>query len=845
MLSAAQRARRDGVNVLAGVIETHGRAETMAQVGDLPILPRKKVEYRGQTLEEFDLEAAIAARPQLLLVDELAHTNAPFCRHQKRWEDVADVLAAGIDVWATLNVQHLESLNDAVARITGIRVTETLPDHVLDLADDIELIDLSPAELRKRVTEGHVYRGDIAKRALEGFFREGNLASLREMALRQAAQIVDANVHDYMRRNAISGPWPAGNRVLALIGADASTEQVVRHAKRLADALRAPWIAVHVERADAGDGARSAMEMAEKLGATVETHAGADVIATVVALGRERNVTHMVIGRAGRPGWRKLLRRGFAEALVRAAEEFTIHVVPNPGIAATKPPPPRPSPAQGIVPWLISTALVGAVIGLGEVFSAWLEHEALGMMFLAAVVLSASRYGLRLALFSAALGFLSWNLLFIEPRYQLTVADPRDLVALLVFVLIAVTTGLLASRLRAEVRGAQQRIENLRRIQSFGRALGLAGNETDLVREVAEQAAAIAGQAVVLLPRQGMLDIGGAAPATIDTMDEGSWAAAQWCYSKGETTGHGTPTMPSSSWRFIPVGTAGAKPGEDRLGAIGVRSPNVLEQPRLQALAVLADHAAISLQRLRLTTDAARSEAHSETQKLRTALLNSLSHDLRTPLTSIRGAAGALRQAWDKLDEAGRNDLLASIDEDVVRMTRFLANITEMTRLDSGEITPKLTAVAIGPVIEQALDRVPELGPSGVNLEDQLPAVLCDPTLLEQILVNVLENAAKYGPANGLVRIGGRRASSEVVISITDEGPGIAALDLPHVFDSFYRAQREDRTIPGTGLGLAIARGLTEAMGGRIWATSPRPGAARDAAPGTMISIALPLAAVP
>ena len=841
MLTAAQRARKDGINVLAGVIETHGRAETAAQIGDLPLLPRKQVAYRGQTLEEFDLETAIAAHPELLLVDELAHTNAPFCRHHKRWEDVADVLAAGINVWATLNVQHLESLNDSVARITGIRVAETVPDHVLELADEIELIDLPPAELRKRVVEGHVYRADIAKRALDGFFREGNLAALREMALRQAAQIVDSNVRDYMRRKAISGPWPAGHRVLALVGADSNGEQVVRHAKRLSDALHAPWIALHVERPDEHDGARGALELAEQLGATVEIRAGADIVTTVLAIARERNASHLVIGRAHRSRWQKLVRKRFAEQLVGAADEFTILVAPDPGIAA-KAPPPKSARKLGFKPWLASTGLIAVVIGVGEGLQPWLEPEALGMVFLAAVVAAASLYGLRVALFTAVLGFISWNVLFIPPLYVLTISNPRDVVAVLVFLGVAVITGSLASKLRNEVQGAQERIENLRRIQSFGRALGIPGNEADLTQEVANQAAAIAGQAVVLLPRQGMLDISGGAPNSIDTMDEGSWAAAQWCFSKGEMTGHGTATMPSSSWRFLSLGTVGDRPGEERLGVIGVRSPATLEHPKLQALAVLADHAATSLQRVRLATDSARSAAHDETQKLRTALLNSLSHDLRTPLTSIRGAAGALRQAWNQLDEPARNDLLTSIDEDVVRMTRFLVNITDMTRLESGEIVPALASVQIGTVIDAALDRVPDLGPVGVKLEENLPAALCDPLLLEQVLVNILENAAKYGPPNGLVRVDARVSEGEIVIAVTDEGPGISAADLPHIFDSFYRAQREDRTIPGTGLGLAIARGLTEAMGGRIWATSPRPDAARDAAPGTVISIALPKA---
>jgi two-component system sensor histidine kinase KdpD len=846
MLAAAQRIQATGRDVLIGVVETHGRAETQAQIAALPILPRKSIAYRGQVLEEFDTDAALERHPGLLLVDELAHTNAPGSRHHKRWEDVAELLQAGIDVWATLNIQHLESLNDDIARITGVRVTETLPDRVLEMADDIEFIDITPAELRTRLKDGKIYPAATATRALENFFREGNLAALREIGLRRAAQRVDQDVQEYMRANAVAGPWPAGDRVLALVGRDAGADAVVRQAKRLSDALRAPWIALHFERSDSVDDGLPALDMASQLGASVEILATGDLVGTVLETARARNVTHLVIGR-GKPGfWRRLSGRTLAGTLVRAGPEFTLHVVPMGG----RPPPPRVASdlPRGWLPWALGPLPVAAVTGAGELFSRYLEHEALGMLFLAVVVGAATLWGLAIALYVAVLSFLAWNYFFIPPVGQLTITQPRDVIAAIVFVGVATVTGWLASRLRRSAEASQGRIESLRRITAFSRRLGAPATEPELLEEVAKLAAEIASPALMLMTESEDLNIRAAFPAHIDTMDEGSWAAARWAATKLEQAGRGTATLPGAVWRFFPVRTV-----RTGFGVLGVRPDEALGQGEAQALLSLADQAAAALERVRLAASAARTEAQAETQKLRTALLNSLSHDLRTPLTGIRGAAGSLRTSWDGFSPAARLDLLASIEQDTVRMTRFLANIMDMTRLETGEVAPRLESVSLADLVELSAARVPGLAHITTDLPADLPPVLADPALLEQVLVNVLENAAKYGPAGGAVRVsawsGGllrgaarNAAATWVHLSVTDEGPGIPADDMPQIFDSFYRARREDRTVPGTGLGLAIARGLTEAMGGTIAARSPRPDAPPGGAPGTSIEITLPAA---
>ncbi len=834
MLVQAKRRQMEGVDVAAGVIETHGRTETEAQLRGMPVLPYRDVPYRGQVLKEFDLDAALARRPGLLLVDELAHTNAPGSRHAKRWEDVDTLLAAGLDVWATLNVQHLESLNEDVARITGVRVTETLPDRVLELADEIELIDVPPTELRTRLREGKIYRADNAVRALDGFFKEGNLAALREIALRRTAAHVDDDVRDWMRRAGVAGPWPAGDRVLALIGPDKASEGVVRHAKRLADSLHAPWAALHVERDNTMADARPALALAAQLGAEVQTRVSSDLVGATVELARASNVTHLVVGRAPAPLWRRLSGRILSYQLLLRAPDFVLHVVPLPGVRVAKR---RLGRDEGWVVWTGAAGLVAGVTAFGLMLRDTVPGEAMGLAYLAAVVAGASLGGLRPALAVAAAGFLAWNFFFIPPVYTFTISDVHDAMGLVLFAAVAVLSGSLASRVRAEARAAQARIEGLRRISAFSRKLGEAATEPELLAEIARQAAATVGQALVLaVVDNDSLDIRAAEPVAA-TLDEGAWAAARWAWTKQETAGQGTSTLPSASWRFLPLRTA-----RGRLGVLGVRSDGRLNEPQTQAITALSDQAAVAWERVRLAGESARTVAMEETQRLRTALLASLGHDLRTPLTGIQGAAGTLRTGWTKLPEATRTDLLDSIEQDVGRMARFLANITELTRLETGQINPRLTRVSLNEVVHAASAHLPGAPFVAINIPDPELVALADPALLEQVLVNVLENAAKYAPEGSLILVRGSLERAEACLSVADEGVGIPPDDLPHVFDSFFRASRGDRVAPGTGLGLAIARGMVEAMGGRIEARSPRPDLPADGRPGTIVTIRLPAA---
>ncbi|WP_288048094.1 sensor histidine kinase KdpD [Acidiphilium sp.] len=824
MLAAARRRFETGTDVVVGLVETHGRAETAEQLADLPVLPRRIVPYRGRLLEEFDLDSALKRRPALLLVDELAHANAPGLRHAKRWQDVAALLEAGINVWTTLNVQHLESLNDQVARITGIRVAETLPDTVLGLADDIELIDLPPEELRTRLKQGLVYRPDVARRALGGFFRPGNLAALREMALRRVAQHVDRDIAAYMRAQAIAGPWPAAERVMAVVEAGEAAEQVVRHASRLAEALRAPFFAFHAERAATGMAVQPALDLAIQLGGTVETTTNADVFAALLDAAARQNVAHIVIAR-GRGRWR--WRRGLASRLARGARAYALHVVPDP--AASRPAPPHRAPPPKLMPFGISLGIMILTTIGGFALRGVLPAEAMGYVFTAIVVGMASLYGRSVGIFAALTGFVLWNFFFLPPIYTLSVTNPRDVTALFAFLVVGVLTGSLAGRVRAEAETARTRIEALRRITLFGRALAQVSDEAGLAAVVEAEARALAGEAVLLLARDDGLPRAGG-------FDEAAVAAAEFAWRNRVATGMGTTTLPASAWRFQPLATeAGA------IGVLGVRPETPPAEPVIQTLSALADQAALAAERLRLATSAAEARAHESTQRLRTALLSSLSHDLRTPLTAIRGAAETLAEADGELPEATRRDLLASIVEDVGRMTRFLANITGMARIETGEIVARHEKVDLAPVVEHAVARVKEAFHTAVNIPEDAATVRADPALLEQVLVNLLENAVKYGPEGGAISVFARRAGDSVVLSVADEGVGIPPEDLPHVFDSFFRVVRGDRVAPGTGLGLAIARAFVEAMGGTIAAESPRRDLPADGLPGTIIRVELPV----
>lgn len=844
MLTEARRLQAAGRDVLVGLVETHGRAETEAAIGTLPLLPRRDVPHGGQLLAEFDLDAALQRRPDVLLVDELAHSNAPGSRHAKRWQDVEELRDAGIEVWTAMNVQHLESAAEAVARVTGVRVREQVPDAVLEAADAVELVDIPPAELLERLRQGRIYRPDQAERALRGFFREGALDALRELALRRVAQRVDADVTGWMRRNAVPGPWPVGARVLALLPGGAAAEPLLRAARALADALRAPLLALHVERPGRDDDPGPGIALAQSLGAETEVTAATDLPAAVLAHARQRNCTHLVIGRGRPAAWRRWTGRTLTGRLTRLATDFTLHVVPAPG-ATPAPPPAAPRRWQG---WALAPLLPALAALACHLLDGVVHEAAFGMVFLLAVLALAALAGPAQAVAGTALSFVLWNMLFLPPRYTLAIASPQDVLGAVVFALVALILAGTTGRLGRNVRAAAARLAALRRLSALTRRLNAGASPAALQEAVAEEAARLAAApAALLLPLDEALAAtlpGLHAPAPDGppepvprvvvppeaALDEAAMAAARWAMAQGRPAGNGTGTLPGAAWRFLPLsGPAGP--------LLGLRLEGRQPDPEAErAIQALLDQAAVALERARLSEEAAALRARRDSEALRTALLTSLGHDLRTPLTAIRGAAETLRSAGPALSAATRADLLHTVEEEAARLARWITAILDLVRLESGEVQARRERLDLPALLAEARDRAARLHPgSAIAVEAEgVPAPLGDEALLGRVLENLLDNALKYSA--GPVTLRARREGAAVSLAVEDAGPGIPPAELPRVFDPFFRAGRADRVAAGTGLGLAICKGLTEAMGGTIRAESPL-----AAGGGTRVSLRLPL----
>lgn len=844
MLDDAQRKQAEGVDVLAALIETHGRAETQAKLAGLPQLPRKPVLYRNRAMTEMDLDGLLARRPALALIDELAHSNAEGSRHEKRWQDVEEVLAAGIDVYTTLNIQHIETLNETVARITGVRVRETVPDGVMGLADEIELVDLPPDELVERLKQGKVYPADQAARALGSFFVKGNLTALRELAMRTAADRVDAQLREHMAANAIEGPWPTQERILVCVNESPASREAIRLAKRSADRARADWIALNVAstRSEAlpeadKDRLAATLRLAERLGAELATlEAERDVAEAILAVARDRNVARIVIGRPRRRSiWNRLTTEDVAGALLRRAGPYEVTIASEPDEKAPKAGLPLPRPTREPLAW--AEALVAVATASACAFAAerLFPVASLSVIYMTAVVVVASRRGLGPALAAAILGFLAYNYLFTEPRFTFQVSRRGELLTLGLFLVASLITGNLAARLRARVEAQATIAERTNKLYDFSRRVASAATADEVIwASVSHVATTLHCEVVLLMPRAGDLRVVGGFPPE-DRLEVRDQSAAQFAWDRGEAAGRGSDTLPTARWFFLPLATA-----ERRLGVLGIafEDDRSLARTDRRLLEALVDQIALALERLRLTEDLAATELAAETERLRTALLNSVSHDLRTPLVTIIGAAGSLADPATGLSPAAQRDLAENIREEGERLDRYVQNLLDMTRLGHGALKPRLAPLDLAELVGSARQRmrgVLRAHVLRVDLPDALPLVLADGVLLEQVLVNILDNAGKYAPAGSEILVSARRAGARAELAIADHGPGIPAVDQSRVFDMFYRVAGGDRQRAGTGLGLAICKGLTEAMGGTIRAETGWPDGS-----GTRIVLSLP-----
>lgn len=831
MLSTARRRKLEGVDVVVGIVETHGRAETEAQLAGLEIVPRRHRDYKGRVLEEMDLDAILARRPALVLVDELAHTNAEGSRHPKRYLDVEELLAAGIDVYSTINVQHIESLNDVVARITRIRVRETVPDRIVDTADEVELIDLTPADLIARLGEGKVYVREQAQRAVRRYFSPGNLTALRELALRRTAERVDDQMVNYMREHAITGPWAAGERVIVCLDPSPGAANAVRAAKRTADSLDAELIALYVEtdrHAGLSDAEHTClaetMRLATQLGAEVATVPGRSVVEEVVAFARVRNATRVVVGKSRRSRWFELTHGSVVDELVRSGSGLAVEVAPS----ADGPEPPRPvdwllGAPRRIGPYLEGVLTTAVATGLGKLVDDVILLPNISLLYVVPVLIAAARHGLVPSLWVSGLSVLGYNFFFLPPLYKFTVHDPANIVALFFFMFVSIVASALAARTRAQTEAARREARTTADLYAFSRKIAGVIDLYDLLWTVATHLARLLNaEVVILMPEKtsdgnGKLEASAAFPPGTE-LSEADLAAARWSWDADQPTGKGTDTLPGGRWLFVPIRTS-----RSEIGVIGVLSlkegAGGLTAAERRLLDAVGNQAAVAVERVTLAADIDQAQLGADRERMRSAMLTSVSHDLRTPLASIIGALSSLRSYRDRYDEATRAELLDTALSEAERLDRFVGNLLAMTRLDAGAITPKREAVEVGDLVSTTLRRaVPLLEGRqvGSSVPPGLPSLSLDFVLAEQVLFNLLDNAAKYSPAGGRIEVEARQAGGRVEIVVRDEGPGIAAADLDRIFDKFYRAHDGDRRLAGTGLGLAIARGFVEVQGGTI-----------------------------
>lgn len=830
MLQQARAAVTCGLDVAVGVIETHGRKETEALCDGLELLARKPIDYRGRTLLEFDIDTALARKPRLLLVDEYAHSNAPGSRHPKRWQDVEELLAAGIDVWTTLNVQHLESLVDVVWKITGVRQQETVPDSALARADEIEVVDVTPATLRDRLAEGKVYVPETARLATERFFKAENLTALRELALRRAAQTIDDQLVAELRQRGIEGPWAAGERILVLIGPDAMAEPLVRSGRRMSDMMMdAPWTVAHVERPNrpAPDAAASqrlheALKLTEQLGGSTLVLTGDDLVWTVLDYARRNNITQIVVGKSAKRGWRDHFRQQLVPALLEEAAGAALHVVTEPPHAEVGAPRHRERKRTWSA-WLgHGAALAG--IALATLAAATVEHFAenvnLALVFLLVVLAVGLRFGLWPALTAAATAALSYNFFFLDPRYTVFIGPGSDIFTFLVFFAVALAAGWLTGRVRDQAAATSRHAAAVSSLLAASRRLSAAPERAEAAQALAEQlGAATGGKAAVLLPNEGEIVPAAGAPEP-PGFTTGDMAAARWAWEKGEPAGAGTGTLPTAAWSFYPL--QGLK---IRAGVAAVEPSRAEQEKDERFVLALLDQGAVALERAELAAAAADAEALRRTDRLRSALLNSISHDLRTPLSTVLGSASTLLEYGGSLKDSVHRDLLESIQEEAERLNRYVGDLLDMTKLEGGALAPRAEPLDVRDVLRAAMDRVSRrMGERRFDRDfpERLSLVNADAVLFEQAVVNILENAIAYSPDGTPIEVAAYEDQRNVVISIEDEGPGIPTSELERVFEKFRRMEEAtDRHKKGAGLGLAISKGFVEAMGGRIVAASP------------------------
>ncbi len=816
MLDDAATRRRAGLDVVIGLVETHGRAETVARTAGFEVIARRQIDQHARMFDELDIDAVLARRPALVLIDELAHTNAPGSRHDKRYQDIDEILDAGIDVYSTLNIQHLESLNDVVASFTRVRVRETLPDRVLEAAE-IEIVDLPPDELIERLRDGKVYVPEEASRALAHFFSKSNLSALRELALRRAAQAIDAQMLDHVRAHALGGKWAAGERLVVAVSDHPGAAELVRSAKRMADALGAPWTALHVQTTrDLTLGEpqlqqlAATLELAQHLGGQTATIPAAAVTEGLAAYLDDARATQLILGKATRSRWHEWRHGSVVDRMVRHGSGVAVHVLTLAGDS------PRGSGARAVRPdrWgtlaghSLVLALVALVTLIGQSVAMLGNVTNIALLYLLPVVVAATRYGLRAGLVAGLASALAYNFFFIPPLYTFTIADPQNLITVMVLLGIAVLVSQMASRVRDHALLARESAAQNSALAGFARHLTALASETELGQVLcAEVARLIAVRTVLLLPEDGGLVVRAAIPPE-DRMATLEHAAARWAFDTNRRAGRGSDTLTASEWLFTPIQAGGRV-----LGVLGIArddSGMPLRADQLPLLSSLLDQAGLALERVMLEAEMADVVKLREADRLRTALLSSVSHDLRTPLTAIIGNLDAITPA-----DAMQARQVASARAQADRLRGVVANLLDMARIEAGVLSgisePVDLADAIAGAV-QDLRQVLTAHPITMDVSPDLPFVRVDPQLFHQCLVNLIDNAARHGAPGTPITLAARRSPGSLRLMVLDHGPGLPPGEEERIFATFARIEGSDRK-GGTGLGLAIVRGFCTAMG--------------------------------
>ncbi|HVE42149.1 MAG TPA: sensor histidine kinase KdpD [Planctomycetota bacterium] len=829
MLEAARRLKRDGIEVVAGYVESHGRSETDALLEGLETLASHWVDYRGARLREFDLDAALARKPAVLLVDELAHTNAPGSKHAKRWQDVRALLDAGISVVTTLNIQHIESQNDLVAQITRVVVRETVPDALLEEADDVELVDLPPDELLQRLQEGKVYLPEQAERARENFFRKGNLIALRQLALRYTAERVDRQMQAYRRDQAIAHAWPGAERLIVCVGPSPQSAKVVRAAKRMAMRLHAELIAVYVETPAVASLPQSDRErvvqtlhLAEQLGAETATLSGDDLTDVLLRYARERNASKIVIGKPGRKSWRTWISGSPVDRLARQSGEIDIYVIK--GVAedaeASEPAPARPV-AWGPYGWALG--VVGLCSLLSYALFRRLSESNLVMIYLAGVIFVATRFGRGPSILASVLSVLAFDFFFVTPYFTFAVSDSQYLLTFVVMLTVALVVSTLAVRTRQQAESATERERRTSALYSMSRELASTQGTEDLAAAARKHVEEVFhGVAAIYLPGADGKVEPVARPGT-EGLDERG--VAQWVYDHKQNAGLGTRTLPGSRSINVPLGV-----GDRVIGVLGFQPKDpaaFLVPEQMQLLETFATQGAVALERERLACQAGESRVQMEAEKLRNTLLSAISHDLRTPLAAIKGATSLLVSS-PNVDPGVRLDLLMSIHEEVEYINRMVTNLLDLTRLESGKVEIRKELQPLEEIVGTVTDLL-EKGlkehPLTISLPPDLPMIPMDAPLVQQVVFNLLDNAIHHTLSGTAIDLAAAVEGGVVAVEVADRGPGIRPGEERKIFDKFYRVTTEGKR-SGMGLGLALCEAIIRLHGGRIWAENRPDGGA-------------------